>query len=306
MDGNRFTGLFIPSVTPFNSDGSLDLAGMRKLAGYFAGIEGVSGVVSAARIGEGPVLSEDEKLAVFQTVGEVVHGAGKTHIATILPQSTDQAVGMVRRLAPLPVDAVMIFPPLLLAWGQVPSAMKVQFFRDVAAASPVPMVLFQVPVASYWYTVDEVCDIAAIPGVVAFKEASFNFQLFADTVRALKRQQAAMKVLTGNDRFVAESYRWGADGALIGVANVATGLWAQLDLAGRRGDEPAVARISEQLQTMKELVFAEPIVEAVSRIKWILRSQGLIASAAVRRPQLGISEAEARTLLEKYAELAAV
>jgi 4-hydroxy-tetrahydrodipicolinate synthase len=107
-------------------------------------------------------------------------------------------------------------------------------------------------------------------------------------------------VLTGNDRFVGESYMLGATGALIGVANLATDKWAALDQAGRAGDFRQAMAIQEQLEDLKELVFAEPIVDAVARIKTILQHQGLIKSDAVRRPQLGISNEEKALLVQSY------
>ena len=109
--------------------------------------------------------------------------------------------------------------------------------------------------------------------------------------------------LTGNDRFVAESYKLGADGALIGVANVATEKWAELDRAGRAGNFAEAAAIQKELESVKELVFSEPIVEAVARIKVVLQHEGLINTAKVRRPQLGISEAEQKQLLDSYGKL---
>ena len=80
--------------------------------------------------------------------------------------------------------------------------------------------------------------------VVAFKEASFDIDLFTDTVKQLERDKSAMRMLTGNDRFVAESYQLGANGALIGVANVATEKWGAMDIAGRAGkfDEASESR----------------------------------------------------------------
>ena len=57
----RFSGLFVPHVTPFHDDGSLDLESLARLTRYFAGIRNVAGLVSCARIGESPVLSLEEK-----------------------------------------------------------------------------------------------------------------------------------------------------------------------------------------------------------------------------------------------------
>ncbi len=64
--------------------------------------------------------------------------------------------------------------------------------------------------------------------------------------------------------------------------------------------------IQEELKEVSHLVFAEPIVEAVARIKAILQDEGLIANAAVRPPQMGISTAERQKLVQSYRELRAV
>lgn len=296
----RLRGLFIPHVTPFSDSGALDLQSLDRLTTHFASLDGVAGLVSCARIGEGPVLSIEEKRRVYEIVGKVAHKAGRVHIATIAPQSTDEAIALVRDLETLPVDAVMIFPPLLFAWGKVEGNLKVRFFEDLTQSTSLPLVLFQVPVKSYWYDVETICRIARLEHVVAFKEASFDVNLFTQTVGQLQREKAAMNVLTGNDRFVAESYRIGARGALIGVANVATGKWAAMDIAGRAGDFDKALAIQKDLESLKELVFSEPIVEAVARIKIVLQNEGLIRTAMVRRPQLGVSDSEKKQLLDSY------
>jgi 4-hydroxy-tetrahydrodipicolinate synthase len=301
---NRFQGLFVPHVTPFDDSGAVDLESLERLTAHLAGRRGVSGLVSCARIGEGPVLTNEEKRSVYRVAGNVARQAGRTHIAAIAPQSTQEAVALLREIEHLPVDAVMIFPPLLFAWGKVDPELKVRFFNDLAAASEMPLVLFQVPVASYWYDPETVCRIAELERVVAFKEASFSVDLFTDTVARLSERGARMQVLTGNDRFVAESYRLGATGALIGVSNLATEMWGALDEAGRAGEHSEAMALQEELAELKELVFAEPIVEAVSRIKTILRHEGLIKSAVVRKPQLGVSREEQSRLIRIYQSIA--
>lgn len=300
---DRFSGLFIPYVTPFNQDGSLDSDSLSRLTKHFAALPGVAGLVSCARIGESPVLSIQEKRQVYEVCGKIARAAGKVHIAAIAPQSTDEAVALMGDLENLPVDGVMIFPPLLFAWGKVDNNLKVRFFEDLARETKLPVVLFQIPVKSYYYDPNTICRIARLDNVVAFKEASFDINLFTDTVKQLERDKAEMRVLTGNDRFVAESYQLGAHGALIGVANVATEKWGAMDCAGREGKFDEAFRIQKELESVNELVFSEPIVEAVARIKAVLHYEGLIKTATVRRPQLGISEVEKKQLLESYQAL---
>jgi 4-hydroxy-tetrahydrodipicolinate synthase len=298
-----FRGLFIPYVTPFDESGAVDIASLERLTTHFVSLDGVAGLVSCARIGEGPVLTTQEKRRVYESIGKIARKTGRLHIAAIIPQSTDEAINLVRDLETLPVDAAMIFPPLLFAWGRVEGELKFRFFEDLARNTNLPLVLFQIPVRSYWYDVETICRIAKLEKVVAFKEASFDMRLFTDTMRQLERENTNVEVLTGNDRFVAESYKLGASGALIGVSNVATEKWAAMDRAGRAGDFENAAAIQKKLESLKELIFSEPIVDAVARIKIILEHEGLIKTAAVRRPQLGVGEAEKKRLLDSYRAL---
>jgi 4-hydroxy-tetrahydrodipicolinate synthase len=299
----RFHGLFIPHVTPFDESGALDLESLERLIAYQTMVNGVAGLVSCARIGEGPVLNVAEKRRVYEVVGKIARRTGRIHIATIMPQSTDDAIGLIRDLETMPVDAAMIFPPLLLAWGKVDNELKFRFFEDIARGTKLPLVLFQIPVKSYWYDPETICRIAELENVVAFKEASFDINLFTETMRQLERNNSTMQVLTGNDRFVAESYQLGSSGALIGVANVATEKWAAMDLAAQAGDFARAMALQKELEAIKDLVFSEPIVEAVARIKIVLQHDGLIKTATVRRPQLGINQTERNNLLHSYRSL---
>ncbi len=295
----RLGGLFIPQVTPFHPDGRIDEASLHRLTGYFLAHEGVSGIVSCARIGEGPVLSWEEQCAVLRTVQSAMDG-DHWHIAAIGPRSTGEAIDQIHELERIGVSAAMIFPPLLFAWGQVPGELKYRFFRDLSEHTNLPLVLFQIPVRNYWYDIETIARIARLPNVIAMKEASFDKELFARTARRLKADGSDMTLLTGNDRFVGECLEQGAKGTLLGITNVATGEWARMMALARAGDFAGLRAAEEHLRPLQEVIFGEPIVEAVSRIKTVLRQEGIIAHAYVRPPQMGITAEEERDLLSRY------
>ena len=116
----RFSGLFIPHVTPFDESGALDLESLTRLTKHFSSLARGRRIWSPARASaKARCSSIDEKRRVYEVSGKAAREAGKVHIATIAPQSTDEAVGLMRDLENLPVDGVMIFPPLLFAWGKV-------------------------------------------------------------------------------------------------------------------------------------------------------------------------------------------
>lgn len=288
-------GLFVPHVTPFTESGDLDEDSLVDLIDHLSEAD-LGGLVSCARIGEGPVLDWEEKRRVFDIVADEKPD-DLPLVATVAPQSTDEAIRKLDELADTDVDAAMIFPPLLFAWGEVEADFRYQFFEDLDAATDVPIVLFQIPVESYWYDPETVRRISELDSVVAFKEASFNIQLFSDIVRTVHRDGGDMNILTGNDRFVAESFLMGIEGALIGVSNVATQEWADLVNTSADRQFEAALSLQEELHDLKETIFAEPIAEAPYRLKTCLMEQGVIETDVVRRPQLGVPEDERGEIL---------
>ena len=261
-------------------------------------------MVSCARIGESPVSSLEEKRRVYEISGKAVHDAGKVHIAAIAPQSTDEAVSLMRDLENLPVDGVMIFPPLLFAWGKVDPNLKVRFFEDLARETKLPVVLFQMPVKSYYY--DPETDLPHRPSRKRRRIQRSILRHQSVHAKQFKHSSATKPPCACSPATTAlspKAIKLGANGALIGVANVATEKWARHGYRRSRGQIRRSRRDPERARILKELVFSEPIVEAVARIKIVLQHEGLIKTAKVRRPQLGISEAEKKQLLDSYAVL---
>lgn len=287
-------GVFVPHVTPLNAAGEVDVESLASLVDYLCTAD-LGGLVSCARVGEGPVLAWEEKLKIFEVVAKS-KPPELPLVATVAPSTTEEAKTKVNRAAAAGADAAMIIPPLLFAWGQSSPEMRYQFFADLDGDTDIPLVLFQVPIASYWYDADTIARISHLESVVAVKEASFNVELFTDVVNTVKREGGQIALLSGNDQFLAQSMLLGIDGALVGVANIRPDRWVEMfDRARQHRYDEALA-LQEELLEVKELTFRQPIVEAPARIKYWLQREGVIEGATVRRPQLGIDEDERRAL----------
>lgn len=299
LSSENIRGLYVPLVTPFDGSGALDLGSLSRLSEHLVGQRGVTGLVTCARIGEGPVLSLDEQIMVTERVKSAV-GVKTPVIGSILPATANGAAEQIDQLAKAGADAVMVFPPLLLGWGHVPDSVKVEFFRDLDRLTALPLVLFQTPMPDYRLSVDAIREIAGFENVVALKEASFDMNAFEATMAALEFDNAKIAVLNGNDRFVSLGSTLGAVGALIGIANLVPSSWAELIDQVARGEITLALKKEKALRSLQDVVFCEPILDAVARIKVILKADGVIASDFVRRPQCGISETEAREVLGAY------
>ena len=293
-------GLHVPIVTPMTDDGAIDENGLRSLTKHIASNDGVTGIVTTARIGEGLVLDAGEQVEVARIVRDVV-GDSKVVTSTLDPRTVGEAVDRIAAVAAAGADAVMVFPPLSLAWGQVPARVRTEFWRELDAGSALPLVLFQIPVRSYWYTVEEIVEIGRLPRVVAMKEASFSMDLYRDTLAALDAEEIPMDVLNGNDRFVAEGSLLGSEGSLIGIANLFPELWARIHDLATSGDVLAALDLQRHMRPLQELVFDEPILDAVARLKLALVEDGVLDSHFVRRPQLGLDATAIDDFRRRYA-----
>lgn len=295
VDG--FEGLWPAMVTPMRDDGSLDIESIQALARHLTGSGNVAGLTTGARIGEGTVLSRAEHVEVARTVAEAVD---VPVIGSILPQSAEEAVQQTAEMKEAGAVAVMVFPPLLLAWGKVPESVKLNFYKDFAAKTPLPIVGFQIPIRDYWIASETFGEIAKLPQVVSMKDACFDMRFYGETLNAIKSSEGHMTMLNGNDHFVAEGAIMGAEGALIGIANLLPDAWAEIIKLGREGEVQKAVDLQRRIRPLPDTIFGEPILEAVGRIKAVLANEGVIASAHVRRPQLGVEGAELERVLEGY------
>ena len=136
----RFGELITAMVTPFASDGSLDLEGARSLARYLAD-HGSDGIVVSGTTGESPTLSRDEKMALFEAVLDAV-GERATVIAGTGSYNTAETIELTRAAGGLGVDACLIVTPY---YSKPPQNGLVAHFTAVADAAEVPLLIYDIP-----------------------------------------------------------------------------------------------------------------------------------------------------------------
>ncbi|MDQ3783394.1 MAG: 4-hydroxy-tetrahydrodipicolinate synthase [Actinomycetota bacterium] len=141
MSKGRFGQVITAMVTPFNSDGSLDLDGARRLAAHLVD-NGSDGILLTGTTGEAPTLSRDEKLSLFSAVMEIISGRAKV-IAGTGTYSTAESIELTLEAADRGVDACLVVTPY---YSKPPQNGLVAHFEAIADASPVPLILYDIPV----------------------------------------------------------------------------------------------------------------------------------------------------------------
>src|SRR5437870_12806179 len=135
-----FAGIFTPIVTPF-ADGSLDERGLRHNVSRWMSTP-LDGLVVLGSNGEAPHLDDDEADRAIAVVREGVP-RDKVLIAGTGRESTRATIAATKRAAAFAVDAVLVRTPSFFK-SQMTSDAFVRHYTDVADASPVPVLLYNV------------------------------------------------------------------------------------------------------------------------------------------------------------------
>ena len=205
----RFGGVITAMVTPFADDGSLDLEAAAALARWLAD-HGSDGLVVAGTTGEGPVLSDEEKLDLWRAVSEavtipVVAGTGSN--------DTAHSVELTRRATACGVASALVVTP----YYNRPSQAGIEaHFRAVAAASDLPLLVYDIPVRTGRKVAHDVLVRLAreVPTVVGVKDASGDP---AGSARLLADAPDSFELYSGDDGLTLPLLAIGAVG-VIGVA----------------------------------------------------------------------------------------
>ncbi|MEV0964682.1 MULTISPECIES: dihydrodipicolinate synthase family protein [unclassified Streptomyces] len=306
----RLRGTVLPAVaTPMDERGVVDFAALRRYAGYIAG-QPVGGVAVWAHTGRGLHLSEEDRgrvLAVWRSAvdGPVVAGAGVPRsVRAERPRDVvDATVAMAVRAAEGGADAVMVYPPALLAGDD---GAAVALHQEAAAASGLPVLGFLLhgEAGGYPYPPRLVRRLLGLPSAAGLKLATLDRAMACqDAIRAAL--PTGKLVVTGEDRMFGPSLMWGADAALVGIAAARVPLTTAVLDAWRAGDHRAFVRASARLDAFAGATFLDPIEGYVQRMLWAAVWEGVLPEEAAHDPYgPRLPGAERRAVVECLEELA--
>ena len=277
----NLNGLISATVLPMTADGQIDEAALRSYIGWVAD-QGPVALAINVDTGEGPHLTHDEKVRVLQVVREVTD---LPIVAGLAGPSTDAAVRQARDFKAAGANALLVFP--IPAYLSEPLDVRVPVaYHEAIGEVGLPMILFQLQpaLAGLNFEPDTLRAMAAVDGVVAIKEASFDARRFVDTARLIAELPRPITLLTGNDNFILESFMLGATGALIGFGAVMTREQVDMIDAWNDGHIEDARALGVRVQRLADVVFARPVGDYRVRLKECLRILGVLEAAHVRRP----------------------
>ena len=232
-----WAGVFPAVTTKFTADDRLDHAEMERCYGLQMDA-GCDGIIVCGSLGEGPMLSHDEKLDVFATARKI---AGKKPVLlTINEAGTREAAALAKRAAKAGADGLMVVPSPIYHTNPEET---VAALRAVAAAGDLPVMIYSNRLA---YRVDVTIpimeELASDARIVAVKESSDDIRRSTDIINAFGGR---FDLFTGVDNLAFEALSVGAIGWVAGLVTAfprETVAIYQLMKQGRRDEALSIYR----------------------------------------------------------------
>lgn len=246
-------GIFAPATTPFDPvTGEADVVSLRANLRVYAAAP-LAGVVVFGSTGEGVLLDQDEKAALTAAARDVV--GERLLLAGTGAESTRATIRATAAVAAAGADAVLVHPPAYFRPAMTPEALR-DHFTAVADASPVPVVLYQVPPRFSGMELPPglVGELARHPNIAGIKDSSGDLKSVGALVEACGANAA---VLAGSGAVIYGALEIGAAGGILGIADLAPAECGELYRAFTEGRLAEAGRIQERLAPMHRAVVAD-------------------------------------------------
>ena len=250
MKNNPFIGTGVALITPFNDDYSVDYQSLRNIVDYTLQ-NGADFLVALGTTSEAPTMTAEEKSKVTQTIIETANG----RCPILLGMGGNNTAALVESIKNQDfkgVDGILSVVPYYNKPNQ--RGMKAHF-TAVADASPVPVVLYNVPgrVGVNLQAATTV-ELAKHHNIIAVKEASGNLQ---QIMEILRDKPEDFRVFSGDDGITQPMIALGAEGVISVAANGYPKLFCKMVHKMLEGKDEEALRLHYKMLRMNGLIFAD-------------------------------------------------
>lgn len=245
------TTIMTAMVTPFDDQGNVDNDRLAKLIDYLLAHH-TEGLLVGGTTGEGPTLTDDEKIALFQKTATLVNGRVPI-MANTGTNNTAATIAFTRRVSQIVgIDAALVVVP---PYNKPDQAGMIAHFTAIAEKGGLPIMIYNIPGrVVVKMTVETVLTLAKQPNIIGVKQCTTLEELAA----IVEHAPADFNVYTGEDSQALTAKVLGAQG-VISVASHVLGdeladMYAKLD----HGDWQTAGQIQRQLMPKMAALFSAP------------------------------------------------
>jgi 4-hydroxy-tetrahydrodipicolinate synthase len=280
----QLQGVFPPMVTPLDAEERVDEAGLeRQIERLLAG--GVDGIYLLGSTGESPALRDAERRRAIEAAARALRGRAPL-VVGCMASSTARAIDNIRVAQAAGANAVAVTPPHYYPLSG--HAEMVEHYRRCAAASEVPVVIYNIPsTTKVMLSPETTMAIRALPGVIGMKDSSGDFGHLL-RILDMRGDDPSFRVMLGAVTIAGPALLMGADGLVPGPANLDPALMVAVYERGKAGDAAGVKALLPRVHLLLRVLEFGP---GISCIKTALELMGVCAAHATAPfPRLGERE----------------
>jgi len=274
-------GVFPAITTKFTSQNQLDLGLFKK--NLSAQLDaGINGIVLGGSLGEASVLTNDEKEILVKETLLFVEGKVPV-IINIAEGSTDVAIELAQKASLWGAQGLMLLPPMRY---KADDRETVQYFKDVAESTPLPIMIYNNPVDyKIDVTIDMFAELASMSNIQAIKESTRDV---TNVTRLRNAFRDRFSILCGVDTLALEELVLGADGWVAGLVCAFPAETVAVFKLVKAGRIEEAINIYRWFMPLLELDIHSKLVQYIK----LAESKTGLGSEFVRRPRLILEGAE--------------
>jgi 4-hydroxy-tetrahydrodipicolinate synthase len=288
------TGSIVALVTPMHDNGEVAWDALDALIEWHID-SGTHGIVPMGTTGESATLDTEEHLQVIKRTIDRVNGRIPV-IAGTGSNATAEAIHQTQEAEAAGADACLLVTPY---YNRPTQEGLYRHFEAIAAATTVPIVLYNVPPRTGCDLLPEtVGRLASIEGIVGIKEACGDAGRVTQLLDAVRQQgEDEFFVLSGEDAQTLQMMELGAVGTISVTANVLPAQMSDFCAAFLSGDKAKAAALDQRLQPVHEIVFVE---SSPTPTKWALADMGRMPGG-IRLPLIPLSSKHHQEVRQRIA-----
>ena len=285
----KFRGTGIALITPFNEDKSVDFQALERIVNHVID-GGADFLVALGTTSEAPTLTPEEKQLVVAAILKA--NAGRLPVLLGLGGNNTQAViEQIKAQDFNGIDGILSVVPFYNKPNQ--RGMKAHF-EAIADASPVPVILYNVPGRVGVNLQAATCvALAKHPNIIAVKEASGNL---TQIMEILRDKPADFDVLSGDDGITQPLMALGAQGVISVAANAYIKPFSKMMNAMKEGHTEEALKLHYAMLRMNQLIFADG---NPAGIKCLMSLMGLCKNV-LRLPLVPVSDNVKQDIENEY------
>jgi 4-hydroxy-2-oxoglutarate aldolase len=270
------SGTFLPVTTPFDPvTGDVDIVAFRSnLRRWFE--QPISGILIAGSTGESVFLDEAERVALIESAADVVP-PDRLLIAGTGSESTRHTIHLTQQAADAGADVALVSPPAYFKGAMTPGALS-KHFRAVADASPVPILVYQVPLrlSTLDLPMGLIAELSQHPNIVGIKDSRGQLDLIGGLV---EHTADDFQVMVGSGALLYAALETGAVGGIVAVGLMAPAEAAAISVSFRDGRTDEAGRLQERIAPVHQEIVGGMGVPGVKAALDLLHLHGGVPRA---------------------------